>query len=176
MYKTAIAMLVAGSLLADLSAAPLAKQKAGAKPAVQTNDITTAILQAGVKNCAERINRVTNYQIGGQPFSAFLYMPPIDVDQHQLSLSMEIVPAGEPLTYASATFSPSSAGGCSSVSESIVYWGTTCDQVASKAFAGAAAQGSLLNNIRTLRLGDLARVYLMPAGAGCISIKKELLP
>lgn len=173
--------LLATSCLTIVSAAPNPKQKeqkATAKSAqtVVTNDITSAILQAGVKNCAERINRVSNYQTAGQPFSAFIFMPPLDVDQHQLSLSMEIVPNGEPLTYASSTFSPNAAGGCSSVSESVVYWGAPCDAVAARAFAGAPLQGNLLNNIRTLKLGDLARVYLMPAGAGCISIKKELLP
>lgn len=141
-----------------------------------TNQIATAMFSSGVRNCATRIDQVSNFLTRGTRTSALLFMPDRDPDNSMVSVSMEVAAEGTPRAYGSSTFSPNTAIGCSAMYESIQYWPESCNAVAAKHFKGAVSNGALGSEIGVFTIGPSARVFLMRAtGSSCVSIKKEVI-
>jgi len=81
-----------------------------------------------------------------------------------------------PLAYASATFSPNTAIGCSGMYETVQYWSESCTMVAARMYKGSAPAGPLGSEIAVLNIGPSARVFMIRATASsCVTIKKEVL-
>lgn len=168
-------LLTAAALTGLLSSAQA--QQPSAPQQVPANSITQAAMKAGVQACAPRINQVTNFVGAGTQVGAFLFAPPAQPDQRLLSLSMELVGKDKNAVnaYASASFAPGQANGCGAVYEAIIYWPQKCGVVASKHFGDMTKGRALQKNITVLEGKTPARVFLMPAGNGCVSIKKEVV-
>lgn len=141
-----------------------------------TNQAATVAYGAGARNCAPRIDLVTNFLTQGTQSSALLFLPDKDPDNSMVSVSMEVQAEGIPRAYASATFAPNTAIGCAAAYETVQYWNESCTAVAAKTFKGATPSGSVGGEIAILTIGPSARVFLMRATAtSCVSIKKEVL-
>jgi len=178
--------LVVGAvaLTAGLFLAPFAQAESTADPvskpaAVQpisggANAITQAAVQQGALNCASRINQVSNFLGFGPQAGAVLMMPPSQPDQRLIPLAME-VPTDGSSAYVSATFTPNQANGCGAAYDAVVYWPQKCEAVAAKQFAGLKRAGQMKTSITVLDGGPATKVFLMPAGSGCVSIKKEVV-
>jgi hypothetical protein len=150
-------------LLRDLAAGP-------------TNQIATVMFSTGVRNCATRIDQISNFLTKGTKASALLFLPEREPDNSMVSVSMEVQGEGIPRAYGSATFSPNTAIGCSGMYETVQFWPESCNTVAAKHFKGAVSTGSLGGEIGMFNIGPAARVFLMRAtGSSCVSIKKEVL-
>ena len=87
---------------------------------------------------------------------------------------MEIVRA-KGTGYATSTYAPLGKNGCDGLYEAVDWWPNRCPDVAAKVFTHFKAAGKLLRNIQVLEGGPAIRVFLMPAGSGCVSIKKEVV-
>lgn len=142
-------------------------------PAV--NAITQTATQAGVLSCATRINQVTDMLTARSRSGAFLFLPRSQPDQRIFSASLEVLGEGVPAVYASESFAPNQANGCGVMYEAVAYWNASCDDVATRQFPGNKRVGVLYRNIAILDGEDSVRIFLMPAGTGCVSIKKEVL-
>ncbi len=141
-----------------------------------TNQVATAMFSSGVRNCATRVDQVSNFLTKGTRSSALLFLPDRDPDNSMVSVSMEVQSENTPRAYASTTFSPNTAIGCSGVYETVQFWQESCNAVAAKHFRGAVSSGSLGGEIGMFTIGPSARVFLMRAtGSSCVSIKKELI-
>ncbi len=70
---------------------------------------------------------------------------------------------------------PNQANGCGAAYDAVVYWPLKCDAVAAKQFASLKKVGQLKKDISVLDGGVATKVFLMPAGSGCVSIKKEVV-
>jgi len=150
-------------LLRDLAAGP-------------TNQVATVMFASGVRNCATRIDQITNFLTKSTKSSALLFLPEREPDNSMVSVSIEVQGEGIPRAYGSATFSPNTAIGCSATYESVQYWPEACNAVAAKHFKGAVSAGSLGGEIAMFNIGPSARVFLMRAtGSSCVSIKKEVI-
>jgi hypothetical protein len=150
-------------LLRDLAAGP-------------TNQIATAMFSAGVRNCANRIDQISNFLTKGTRSSALLSVPEKEPDNSMASVSLEVQGEGIPRAYGSASFSPNTAIGCAAMYETVQYWPESCNAVAAKHFKGAVSTGSLGGEIGMFNIGPSARVFLMRAtGSSCVSIKKEVI-
>jgi hypothetical protein len=150
-------------LLRDIAAGP-------------TNQIATAMFSSGVRNCATRIDQISNFLTKGTRSSALLFLPDREPDNSMVSASLEVQSEGTPRAYASATFSPNTAIGCSALYETVQYWNESCNTVAAKHFKGAPPSGALASEIAMLTIGPSARVFLMRvSGSACVSIKKEVI-
>lgn len=136
------------------------------------NAITQAAVRQGALNCASRINQVSNFLGFGPQAGAVLMMPPSQPDQRLIPLAME-VPTDGGSAYVSATFAPNQANGCGATYDAVVYWPQPCEAVAAKQFASLKRAGQMKTSITVLDGGTATKVFLMPAGNGCISIKKE---
>lgn len=152
---------------ADQPAAP----QATTSPAI--NALTRAAVDAGALSCARRINDLTNYLAQGAAHGGRVFADPAAPDQRPLSLSMELAGSGQS-AYVGATFSPR-AGGCDATYEAVVWWPESCSDVARKNFNGLAPRPPLQKQVQSLDGGDALKVFLMPAGTGCVSIKKEMV-
>jgi hypothetical protein len=154
-------------------AIPVNAPAKAAKPAL--NPITEAAMKAGVKACKDRINQVSNFLTANTKTGWLLFQPASKPDQRLISVSMEAATKDIASAYVSESFAPNQANGCASVYETVVYWEKGCPVVAIKQFATFKKAGVLSKNISVLDGGPGVRVFLMPAGEGCIAIKKEVL-
>lgn len=103
-----------------------------------------------------------------------LMLPSNAVDQRILPLVMEI-PTAAGSAYVSASFAPNQINGCGGTYDAVVYWPQKCSTVAMTQFAALKSVGQLKSGITILDAGLAAKVFLMPAGVGCVSIKKEVV-
>lgn len=158
---------------AQTSAPPAARQAVPLQNA-PANAITQTAVQQGVLNCAARINQVTTYLGYTAQAGALLMTPPAQPDQRLVPLAMEL-PTDAGAAYASASFAPNQANGCGATYDAVSYWPQKCDAVAARQFAGLKNLGQLKKSITVLDGGMATKVFLMPAGAGCVSIKKEVV-
>lgn len=138
------------------------------------NAITQAIVKSGAGDCRARANQVVNYLTTGSQSGAFLFLPPqADGTKRLTSASLE-VRSPQQVAYASASFAPVGSGRCDAVYDAVAYWNANCQEVAAKNFGQFKPVGAIKQNIFILEGGPQARVFLMPAGVGCVSIKKEV--
>ena len=157
-------------------APPVQPQVLDNKQTVYINKITQAADKSGVKACTGRINQVANFLTAGTlGFGAMLLLPPNNPDQQLVSVSMEIPIKGASSAYASASFAPNQANGCGGMYETVVYWPQKCDVVANKTFGALKKIGALYKTIYVRDGGVTTKIFLMPAGTGCVSIKKEVI-
>lgn len=159
-----------------LTGAPLAQEVAPAVAANAggANAIAQAAVQKGVLNCVGRINQVSNFLGYSPQVGALLMVSPSQADQRVLPLVME-VPGEGGSAYISATFAPNQANGCGATYDAVVFWPLACDEVATQKFATLKKRGPLRQAITVLDGGAATKVFLMPAGSGCVSIKKEVV-
>lgn len=168
------AVLAAGLAALPVLAADQPSREAAPARQSEVNSITHAAVNAGALACAGRINQVSGF-LGYTPQAGALLMtPPAQPDQRLIPLAME-VPNEFGAAYVSASFAPNQANGCGATYDAVVYWPSKCDAVAAKQFAGLKKVGQLKNAITVLDGGAATKVFLMPAGNGCVSIKKEVV-
>lgn len=160
----------------QLSSPAMAQQTSPPVLAVSNtvNAVTQAAVQQGVLTCASRINQVTNFLGFNAQAGATLMVPPGQADQRLLPLAMETTTESGP-AYVSATFAPGQANGCGATYDAVVYWPFKCEAVESKQFGLLKKVGQLKKAITVLDGGPATKVFLMPAGNGCVSIKKEIV-
>ena len=145
-------------------------------PAPLVNSIPKAASHAGVRTCTNRINQVFNFLTAGtQNFNYYLFFPPKNPDQQMTSVSMEIPLKNAPAAYATASFAPDQSGGCTGMYETVVYWQKSCNEVANKNFGSFKKAGVLSKDIYVRDGGESVKIFLMPAGKGCVTIKKEIV-
>ena len=143
-------------------------------PGGEINSLTRSAVEYGVLNCASRINQVSNF-VGFSPQAgAILMMSGAPVDQRMLPLAIEI-PTPNGAAYVSASFAPNQANGCGAAYDAVAYWAFKCETVASRQFSELKRVGMLKKEIIVLDGGSALKVFLMPAGSGCVSIKKEAI-
>jgi hypothetical protein len=133
-------------------------------------------VNAGILSCTSRINQVSNFlSSGAQETGSYLFISPTQPDKSIFSVSTEIRGNDASITYASESFAPNQAGGCGALYEEVIYLPMSCNDAAQKYFPGMKRERELLKNITILVGSPTVRVFLMPAGNGCIVIKKEVI-
>lgn len=160
-----------------INASVTTAQQASEKTAANnpnSNAITQAAVKQGILSCASRINSVTNF-LGYTPQSGVIIQPPpSQPDQRMVPVSIENqTEVGS--AYVSANFAPNQANGCGATYDSVVYWAMSCDALADKQYGNLNKVGNLGKTIKVLDGGLATKIFLMPAGSGCISIKKEVV-
>lgn len=171
-FKKSIGAVAAAALLLWNPAHTAAAEKPPAKAPV-LNPAARAAAQRGVKTCLGRVQEVSSFLGQGVDMGLFLFNPPADANKKLFSLSAESL-GKDSLSYTSSSFAPT-GNGCGAMYEAVTYWPASCSDVAAKAFPELTFAGPLLRNIQTLEGRGNLRVFLMPAGQGCVSIKKELI-
>ena len=176
-----IASTLAATCLCTTLAAVAADDKPSPPPAAQAatstvSSITQAAVRAGALACTSRINQVATFLTAGvKGVGAMLFMPTNNPDQQLISVSMEIPSTDALSVYASASFAPNQANGCGGMYETVVYWPQKCSEVAGNNFGALKKIDGFSKNFMVLDAGVTTKIFLLPAGSGCISIKKEVI-
>lgn len=173
---TVATVVKAGFLMVSLATAAtvLAQQPAPTDSQHKLNDVAQAAAQMGASSCVQRINEVTSFLGFGAQSGAVMMVPPNAQDQRLIPLAMEI-PTEAGSAYVSAHFAPHQINGCGAAYDAIVYWPQNCDIVADRQFPALKKIGKLKKDLTILDGGTATKVFLMPAGSGCVSIKKEVV-
>lgn len=158
-------------------AAAGAPRPAVATPATKPSadkSIAAVARRAGIAHCAQLSDKVTRYLIGDSKSAGMLFAPPREANDRIASASIEVESA-QSLAYASATYAPYGEAGCGAAYDAITYVKQSCATVAAKNLKNLKALGTLGTKIAMFEAGPQLRIYLMPAGTGCVQIKKEVL-
>lgn len=175
-----VAVLLSAWFIPQANAADTKDTKlkvAGSKDLQKPPALNAAVVaygKNGVRRCLKRVGQVTDFLSSGSKTGMFLFSPNEEPDNRMLSTSMEIASANV-LSYASSSFHPRGDSDCAGVYEAITYWQDNCDTVATQAYGKLRQSGVIQTHIRVLDGGPAMRVFLMPAGPGCVAIKKEVL-
>lgn len=163
------------------AAKPAAPKQAASQQAPQqrpaqlsVNPVAQAAANAGAIDCMGQINRVSNFLTANARSGAYLFLSPTEGASRLTSASFEIS-GQDMLAYASASFSPGATGACQALYESVVYWEKPCAEVAKTAFGTLKPAKAIMKDIEILADANTLRVFLMPAGKGCVSIKKDMV-
>lgn len=121
-----------------------------------------------------RINQVTTFLTANTKSSAYLFTPQSQPDQSMFSVSLGLEGQNAAGAYASASFAPTTNGQAAAVYDMVQYVAQSCADVEKTIFKSLKRKGSLGKDIAILD-GGAVTVFLMPAGSGCIVIKKEVV-
>lgn len=167
---------MAAALVPFFSAAQNAPAPA-APNAVANTPYAIGAQRNGVSKCIARINQVTTFLTANTANSGVVFNSPgNDANQKLVSTVIEAQGQTGVPSFVSASYAPGVGNAeCSATYDAVTYWPTTCNLVATTNFAIFKASQPLNKNIFTLDGGPLVKIFLMPAGAGCVSIKKEVL-
>ncbi len=147
-------------------------------PAMTTSPTVTAVTQAAVQSgvlvCASRINQLMTFLTTNTKSSAYLFTPPQKPDQSIFSVSLGMVGQTGAGAYASASFAPTTGGQSAAVYDMVQYTAQPCAEVEKTIFKSLKRKGILGTDIVMLD-GGAVTVFLMPAGSGCIIIRKEVV-
>lgn len=67
------------------------------------------------------------------------------------------------------------AGTCSGLYNQVIYWPEPCAKVKARVFGAFAGERPMLRDVKRSEANPGLHVHLMPAGAGCVSMKQELI-
>jgi hypothetical protein len=173
--RTQLSPLFLALLAVNLAMPASAQTQGQAAPATATTPYAIGAQRIGVSKCIGRINQITSFVTGANPNSGtVLNSPNSEVNQRIVSAVLEVEDKGI-TSFVSSSFAPGvGAADCSGTYDSVTYWNAPCAQVA-VSFGAFKPTRPLFKNIQSLENGPQAKVFLMPAGAGCVSIKKEML-
>jgi hypothetical protein len=162
----------AGQAAADATAPPPAPAQPHLKSSI--NPVTRAAVEAGILSSASLINKVADYLTARNQSGVFLFLPHGQRDRRLFSASLEIIRPDGGTLYASASFAPNQENGAEGVYDTVEYVPLKPDEVEKTFFKDLKRVGVLKKSIVALD-GGTVKVFLMPAGTGCIVIKKEVV-
>lgn len=135
--------------------------------------LNAAMSQIGLTACAGAVQRAANFlfEDGEVNFS----VQPLGPDANRWPTVVVIEGAHANMGRTRLTTLTVSPGpGCSGFYEQVIYWPTGCDQLQKTVFAAFQAPHPLLRTVQVSELSASVQLYLMPSGAGCTSVKKEM--
>ena len=161
-------------ITAAASDVPVASSRTSAMPpATNLGPVAQGAAQDGIRRCLSRIDQVASFLSSGAQTGAMVFAPPVEADNRLSSVALEVL-GNNGLSYIDTSYAPNVAG-CDAMYQTVTYWTNSCDEVARVAFPNFKKSTPLRQHIAMLDGGPSAKVFLMPAGAGCVSIKKEVL-
>jgi hypothetical protein len=181
-WLMAVALLagpaVANELLNRSSGIAVTQSPAGSAMAAKRGNaqgpLAQAALDAGVRTCKPLADQVNRYLLGENVSTGMVFTSPQNANGRIFSSAIEIE-SRQGVTYASTSYAPYGDTGCGVAYDAVTYWKESCTQVASTVLKDLRIMGTLGNTIAVLDGGPAMRMFLMPAGTGCIQIKKEIV-
>lgn len=129
---------------------------------------------AGLRTCKPLADQVHRYLIGDGKSAGLLFTAPENANARIFSSTIE-VENRQGSTYTSVSYAPYGDAGCGVAYDAVTYWKESCAEVSSKALKELRPIGTLGSKMAMLDGGPAMRMFLMPAGSGCVQIKKEVV-
>jgi hypothetical protein len=135
------------------------------------HQVTLALQQMHLTACAASVQQATNFLFEGQDANFIAQPLGPDSDRWPTVFVIESAdPAGGHTRFSTLMVTPN----CSGMYEQVIYWSEPCSTVKATVFAKFTGEHPLLKDVKVSDAGPALQVYLTPAGAGCLSVKKEL--
>lgn len=135
--------------------------------------LSAQLAKAGVKRCAPIIRAVAAFVT--ESGSAAFVVKPLGAapDTSPVVITVESAHAALGTTrYATISVVPSES--CAGFYEQTIYWPASCTAVKGQNFANFPATKPLLRNVQVSAASPTVSLQMMPAGPGCITMKKEI--
>jgi len=166
-----------GAMAADAQNTNTPKAEIKKQPVQSGFSVLTQDLEKkGIRTCLKRIDQVTTFLLAGVgQYGASFIIPSGDPNRQLLSASIGAQMKDGNEAYIGASFAPDLGNKCAAVYEAVAFWPVKCSEVANKNFkkfkkiSDSSVRGQILDG------GPMVRVFLLPAGPGCVSIKKEVV-
>lgn len=153
---------------------PLSSLIAHAQPSPPANPVMVFADRAGSTACAGMARLVGEKVIGtGASSGVSLVAGPVD-GASMFSPSLDSRDAVGP-HFVSAFLAPNKRGGCDAGYDDVRYWAKNCADLAAQELANLGVPKPLGAVVTTFVMGPNQHVYLLPAGPGCVTVRKELL-
>ncbi|MCK4905031.1 hypothetical protein KAS42_02140 [bacterium] len=149
---------------------PLPSPQTTQPSASATNPIAQAAVKAGVTSSIGRINQIVKFLTTNNQSGAYMFPIQNPPDEHVFSTSFEIITPDNAIIYATANFFPNQ----DTVYDTVEYVNKGGEELEKTVFKDLKRVGILKKNIIALD-GGAVKIFLMPAGSGCIVIKKEIV-
>ncbi len=181
----AAALVWATAIVSPLTAAPVQAGRLAAVPppadaAVSSgmndssnpsHELLLDLQQMHLTNCAAAVQQAMTFLFEGT--QARFVAEPLgpDSDRWPAVFTVETdPPAGGHAHLSTLMIAPN----CSGMYEQVIYWSQPCDLVKSTVFAKFTGEHVLTRDVKVSDSGPAIELYLSAAGAGCVSVKKEL--
>jgi hypothetical protein len=136
-----------------------------------SQQVARALQAIHLTTCAAAVQQATDFLFEGQDANFIAQPLGPDSDRWPTVFVIESAdPAGGHTRFATLMIAPN----CSGMYEQTIYWPQPCSVVKATVFAKFTGEHLLLSEVKVSDSGPALQVYLTPAGAGCLSIKKEL--
>ncbi len=133
--------------------------------------VALAMQQMHLTVCAAAVQRAADFIFEGQNANFIAQPLGTDGDRWPTVFVIESAdPAGGHTRLTTLMVTPA----CTGMYEQIIYWAQPCSSIKSTVFSKYVGEHPMLRDVKVSDAGPALQVYLTPAGAGCISVKKEL--
>ncbi len=179
-WRAALAALVVAVAARDASAAssqPPTPRSADTSLSGSMSDtnpgrqVALAMQQMHLTVCAAAVQRAADFIFEGQNANVVAQPLGPDGDRWPTVFVIESAdPAGGHTRLTILMVTP----GCAGMYEQTIYWSQPCSTIKSTVFSKYVGEHAMLRDVKVSDAGAALQVYLTPAGAGCVSVKKEL--
>jgi len=135
-----------------------------------------AVMAAQVRStaCAGMARTIGEKVLGDGATSGVVLAARQGADQALFSASLESRD-GAGAHFVSAFLAPNARGGCDAGYDDVRYWGKPCGELALQDLRGLGLARPLGAQVSTFVMGPNQHVYLLPAGVGCVTVRKEVM-
>ncbi len=135
--------------------------------------LDAALQQVGMTLCAPAVERAAKFLF--QDGEANFVVQPLGPDANRWPTVITIESAHLTMGRTRlATLVAAPGIGCPGFYTQTISWAEPCDVLKRTVFSGFSASHKLLKAVDVSELNAAVQVYLMPAGNGCVSVKKEM--
>lgn len=132
-----------------------------------------ALQQIGLTTCAAATLRAARFLFDGGEANFTVQPLGPDANRWPTVITLETAHANKGRVRLS-TLVASPGPTCSGLYEQVISWPTPCPELKATVFSGYQNARLIYRAVQVSELGPGLQVYLMPSGAGCVSVKKEL--
>lgn len=145
-----------------------------ATPCVAENIPYDQAKEAGIKKCLPAVQKVSEFLHEGKHHGAHSSWATQSPDKQMFVSTIERT-YSDGAQIMSMFVAPVPTGECATAYERIMYWDKSCLALAKDTFSDFEYKGELNKFVTILSKKSGGSAYLMPAGSGCVSVRREKL-
>jgi hypothetical protein len=146
-----------------------------ATPCIAENIPYDQAKEAGVVKCLPAVQKVSQFLHDGKNHGAHSSWGTANPDKQMFTSTIERT-YSDGAHMSSIFVAPLSTGACATAYERVAYWDKSCLALAKDTFSDFEYKGELNKFVTILsKKSGGGSVYLMAAGTGCVSVRKETI-
>ncbi|HEY5107395.1 MAG TPA: hypothetical protein VII73_11595, partial [Caulobacteraceae bacterium] len=136
-----------------------------------SQEAARAMNQMHLTVCRAQVQKALDFIFEGQP--AKFIAQPLGPDSDRWP-TVFVIESGDPAGGHSRLSTLMVSPNCAGMYEQVIYWNAPCTTIKATVFAAYGGEHRMLRDVAVSESGPALQIYLTTAGAGCLSVKKEL--